>query len=224
MAWAVRGRSSAVFGPSQWRGDRSRRSIALTFDDGPSPGTPPILEVLSRHNVRATFFAVGSNVERHPSIARDIAAAGHDIENHSHSHPLFALKRPSFVEGEFARAQAAIAETTGRFPKWLRPPYGVRWFGFRAAQQRLGLQSVMWSVLGLDWKLPAPAIARRIIENIGNGGIICLHDGRGTLDNPDIRPTIDAVRRIVPVLAAAGYHFETVSELLWAPNQPLTTN
>jgi peptidoglycan-N-acetylglucosamine deacetylase len=200
-----------------------RRSIALTFDDGPSPSTPRLLEILSAPNIRATFFAVGRNVERHPEIARQICAAGHDIENHSHSHPLFALRRPSFVEEEFTRAQSAIAGATGRFPRWLRAPYGVRWFGFRETQAKLRLRAVMWSVIGLDWKLPGPAIASRVLSRVRNGDIICLHDGRGTLEDPDIAPTIDAVRRIVPALLDAGYHFETVSEILWAPTQLLTT-
>jgi peptidoglycan/xylan/chitin deacetylase (PgdA/CDA1 family) len=223
-AWAVRGRSSAVFAPSRWRGDRRRKSIALTFDDGPSPSTPRLLELLSLYGVRATFFAVGRNVERHPAIAREIVAAGHDIENHSYSHPLFAGKRPSFVEEEFARAQRAITSATDRTARWLRAPYGVRWFGFREAQKRLGLEAVMWSVIGLDWKLPAPAIAQKVLARITKGDIICLHDGRGTLENPNIGPTIEAVRRILPVLLDAGYHFETISEILWAPTQSLTTN
>ena len=223
-AWAVRGRSSAVFAPSRWRGDRRRNSIALTFDDGPSAATPQLLELLSRYGVRATFFAVGCNVERHPAVAREIVAAGHDIENHSYSHPLFAGKRPSFVEEEFARAQRAISGATGRVPRWLRAPYGVRWFGFREAQRQLGLGAVMWSVIGLDWKLPAPAIAHKVLARTGKGDIICLHDGRGTLENPDIGSTIEAVRRILPALLDAGYHFETISEILWAPTQSLTTN
>lgn len=223
-AWAVRGRSAAVFAPSHWRGDRRRKSIALTFDDGPSPSTPRLLELLSRYEVRATFFAVGRNVERHPGIAREIVAAGHDIENHSYSHPLFAGKRPSFVEEEFARAQRVISGVTGRVPRWLRAPYGVRWFGFREAQRRLALDAVMWTVPGLDWKLPALAIAQKVLTRAGKGDIICLHDGRGTLENPDIGPTIEAVRRILPALLDAGYHFETISEILWAPTQSLTTN
>jgi peptidoglycan/xylan/chitin deacetylase (PgdA/CDA1 family) len=182
-----------------------------------------VLDILSASNVRATFFAIGRNVERHPEIARQICAAGHNIENHSHSHPLFALKRPSFVEEEFTRAQATIARAAGRPPRWLRAPYGVRWFGFRQTQAKLGVRGVMWSVPGLDWKLPGPAIASRVLSRVRNGDIICLHDGRGTLENPDITPTIDAVRRILPPLLDAGYHFETVSEILWAPTQLLTT-
>src|SRR5580693_1177919 len=87
MAWAVRGRSSAVFGRSLWRGPRDRRAIALTFDDGPSESTPAILEVLARHAVPATFFQCGANVQRLPSIARAVCGAGHEIGNHSHTHP-----------------------------------------------------------------------------------------------------------------------------------------
>ena len=96
----------------------------------------------------------------------------------------------------------------------MRAPYGVRWFGFRPMQEKLGLTGVMWSVIGLDWKLPAKAIANRVLSRIRDGGIICLHDGRATSRNPDVAPTLEAVRRIVPALIEAGYHFETVSQLL----------
>jgi peptidoglycan/xylan/chitin deacetylase (PgdA/CDA1 family) len=160
---------------------------------------------------------IGHNVVRHTAIARDIVAAGHDIENHSHSHPLFALRRPSFVAEDIGKAQDAIFDSTGRLPAWVRAPYGVRWFGFRKAQRKLRLRGVMWSVNGLDWKLPAPAIERRILSRAGNGDIICLHDGRGTLENPDLASTVAAVERIVPLLVAEGYRFETVSELLCQP-------
>jgi peptidoglycan/xylan/chitin deacetylase (PgdA/CDA1 family) len=96
----------------------------------------------------------------------------------------------------------------------MRPPYGVRWFGFREMQERLGLLGVMWTVIGLDWKLAAPRIAERVLTLARDGSIVCLHDGRGTLKDPDRRPTIEAVRRIVPSLLEKGYHFETVSQLL----------
>ncbi len=82
----------------------------------------------------------------------------------------------------------------------------------------------MWSVIGLDWKLPAQAIAQKVLARTGKGDIICLHDGRGTLETPDIGATIEAVRRILPPLVDAGYHFETISEILWAPNQSLKMN
>ena len=214
MAWAVRGRSSTVFGPSVWRGRPGRKAVALTFDDGPSPATPRILDILAGYGVSATFFQCGRNVQRTPELSFAVRESGHEIGNHSHSHPNFALKRPSFIEDEFLRAQEAIAAACSASPILMRPPYGVRWFGFRQVQQRLGLMGVMWGVIGRDWKLPAPAVAERIISGTHDGGIICLHDGRGTLKDPDVSSTIEAVRRIVPALLARGYHFETVSQLL----------
>src|ERR1700686_664815 len=108
MAWAVRGRSSAVFAPSVWRGPRDRRAVALTFDDGPSEGTPEILEILARYNVPATFFQCGANVERLPAVARAGGQAGHAIGNHSHTHPLFCRPTPAAIEEDLRRAQETI--------------------------------------------------------------------------------------------------------------------
>jgi peptidoglycan/xylan/chitin deacetylase (PgdA/CDA1 family) len=214
MAWAVRGRSSTVFGPSVWRGTPGRKTIALTFDDGPSPATRPILDILASYRVSATFFQCGENVLRAPELSQAVCAGPHEIGNHSHTHPNFALKRPPYIVGEFLRAQSAIAEATSGMPVLMRPPFGVRWFGFREMQERLKLMCVMWSVIGLDWKLAAPRIAERVLSHARDGSIVCLHDGRGTLKDPDAGPTIEAVRRIVPALLEKGYHFETVSQLL----------
>src|SRR6185437_14164573 len=94
MAWAVRGRSSRVFGPSVWRGKPGRKTIALTFDDGPSPATQSILDILAAWRVPATFFQCGENVLRAPDMSLAVCAGPHEIGNHSHSHPNFALKRP----------------------------------------------------------------------------------------------------------------------------------
>ena len=82
-------------------------------------------------------------------------------------------------------------------------------------QRKLGLTGVMWSIIGRDWKLSADDIVERIAPCADDGEIICLHDGRGTLKDPEVNPTIEAVRRIVPKLLEKGYHFETVTELLW---------
>jgi peptidoglycan/xylan/chitin deacetylase (PgdA/CDA1 family) len=211
----VRGRSSAAFGPSVWRARAGRKSIALTFDDGPSPSTPLFLDALAEYRAPATFFQVGVNVLRYPDIARAVLAAGHEIGNHSHTHPNFALKPAAAIEADFTLAQTAIGETTGAQPRLVRAPYGVRWFGFCRMQSRLGLTGVMWSVIGLDWKLPAAAIAHRVLSRVRDGGIVCLHDGRGTGEKPDVAPVLEAVRRILPALIGAGYHFESVSQLLW---------
>ena len=214
MSWAVRGRSSEVFGPSVWRAKPGNKTVALTFDDGPSAATPEILKILAQYGVPATFFQCGVNVLRAPELTLATHSAGHEIGNHSHTHPNFALKRPSFIADEFVRAQDVIASCTGVVPTLLRAPYGVRWFGFRAMQERLGLRGVMWTVIGRDWKLGAPAIANRILSHVTSGAIVCLHDGRGTLKDLDAGNTIEAVRRIVPSLLENGYHLETVSRLL----------
>ncbi len=212
--WAVRGRSSQVFAPSVYRGAGDRQSLALTFDDGPSPHTAAILDVLAEYQVPATFFQVGANVRRNPDLARAVREAGHEIGNHSDTHPNFALRPADFIAGEFRRAQHTIAALAGVRPALLRAPYGVRWFGFREMQEELGLVGVMWTSIGCDWKLAAPAIAARILSQASNGGILCLHDGRGTQPDPDCSQTVEAVRRIVPELLGRGYRFETVSSIL----------
>src|SRR6186997_1491470 len=92
MAWAVRGRSAQVFGRSVWRGPRHIPALALTFDDGPSETTPRILDILSEYRVPATFFQCGQNVDRLPEIAREVAGRGHEVGNHSYSHPYLFLR------------------------------------------------------------------------------------------------------------------------------------
>ena len=218
MAWAVRGRSSQAFAPSMWRGDRRRPAVALTFDDGPSESTPEILEILAAHRAPATFFQCGANVKRLPEVARAVRQAGHEIGNHSYSHRLACLSAPAALVEDFGRAQQVIAETTGLAPKLLRAPYGVRWFGYRRAQRRLGLLGVMWTVIGYDWKQTSDAVAERVLGGLVNGAIICLHDGRELGAHPDIRVTVEAVRRLVPAIREQGYRLETVSQLLCPTN------
>lgn len=214
MAYAVRGRSSRLLGPSIHRGPRHRRALALTFDDGPSPSTPRLLETLARYGVQATFFQCGLNVERRPELAGAVARAGHEIGNHSYSHARFWLRPPQFIYEELARAQRVIAEVTGRAPALFRAPYGVRWFGLRRAQRGLGLLGVMWTALGRDWELPADGIVARLSAKAENGAILCLHDGRELARDPDIRQTLEAVERVVPRLLDRGYRLVTVSELI----------
>jgi peptidoglycan-N-acetylglucosamine deacetylase len=218
MAWAVRGRASSVFGPSAHRAPAGRHAIALTFDDGPSESTPQVLELLARHAVPATFFLIGANVERLPEIARAVRAAGHEIGNHSYTHPLFCFHSAEFIYRDLARAQHAIHHTTGIAPTLLRAPFGARWFGFRAAQRRLGLRGVMWTAIGYDWKLKADTIVSRMLPRVSDGAILCLHDGREVQARPDIRETVAAVGRLIPLLRDRGYKFETVSRLLCPTN------
>jgi peptidoglycan/xylan/chitin deacetylase (PgdA/CDA1 family) len=218
LAWAVRGKSASVFAPSVWHGPRDRRAIALTFDDGPSESTPAIVDILARHNVPATFFQCGANIDRLPSIARDVAAAGHEIGNHSYSHPYLFLRTPAAILADLSRAQDTVATHTGVRPVWFRAPYGVRWPGLRAAQKKLRLTGVMWTAIGYDWSSTAENVVAHLSANISNGAILCLHDGRELCAKPDVRSTIEAVRRLVPMLLAQGFRLETVTRLLCPKN------
>jgi peptidoglycan/xylan/chitin deacetylase (PgdA/CDA1 family) len=218
MAYGVRGRSSTLFAPSVYRGSSSRRSLALTFDDGPSEATPALLEMLAAQHVPATFFQCGVNVARLPEIAREVVRRGHEVGNHSHTHPKFYFRRSAFISDELARAQSAIEDTTGVSPVLYRAPFGIRWPGTREAQRRLNLLGVMWTVIARDWKLDAPAIVRRILAASKNGAIVCLHDGRELQARPAVEPTMQAVRELIPMLQAQGYRFETVSQLICQTN------
>ena len=214
LAYAVRGRSSSIFGPSVYHGNRERTAVALTFDDGPSESTPELLRILDTHQVPATFFMCGQNVERLPSVAQSVVGAGHEVGNHSDSHPRFDFCSPDFIYRELANAQEKIVLHAGTTPKLFRAPYGVRWFGLKSAQQRLGLLGVMWGTIGNDWKWPAPRIARLCLGRARQGHIFCLHDGRRTDVSPDIGATLEAVDAIIPVLKERGLRFETVSQIL----------
>jgi peptidoglycan/xylan/chitin deacetylase (PgdA/CDA1 family) len=214
LAWAVRGRSASVFGKSVWHGPRTRRSLALTFDDGPSEATPQILEILARHSAAATFFQCGANVERLPAVARAVSQAGHEIGNHSYTHPFFCFRSSRFMEENLRRAQETIQAHTGAAPRLFRAPFGVRWFGLAGVQRRLGLTGVMWTVIGYDWNRKADEVVERIAAGVSNGAILCLHDGRELRARPDIGVTVESVRRLVPMLVDQGYTLETVSRLL----------
>ncbi|HSU62044.1 MAG TPA: polysaccharide deacetylase family protein [Bryobacteraceae bacterium] len=207
-------KSSQLFGPSVYRGAVGRRSVALTFDDGPTESTLALLDYLESEGAMATFFQCGMNVQRFPHIAGRVVAAGHEIGNHTFSHPRLTFRSPEFIDREITEAQKIIQFETGITPMLLRPPYGFRWPGMRAVQYKLSLLGVMWTVMGYDWRWPAKRIAEYVLARSFPGGIICLHDGRGVQQSPDITQTLEAVRTIVPVLKDLGYKFEVVSDIL----------
>ena len=213
MAWAVRGRSSSVFARSVWRGPHEARRIALTFDDGPSPRTPELLDLLSKLQIPATFFVCGVHVRRLPSVVAEAHQRGSEIGNHTENHARLWLRTAASIRTEVGTAHRRIADVTGSDPRWFRAPYGVRWPGLGGVQRDLGLTNVMWTVIGKDWMLPAPQIASRLLTRAAPGGILCLHDGRELHPDPDISATVDAVRIAVPKLIEAGYSFVTLTEM-----------
>ena len=220
LAWAVRGRSAAVFGPSVWRGPRDRRAIALTFDDGPSESTPEILEILDRHKVPATFFQCGMNVERLPGVACSVAQAGHEIGNHTYSHP-HAMQ---CTDDELAHDIVRCQRTLGHAPTLFRPPYGEDALRCaRIAAARMLPTTVLWSVDPSDWLERDPeAIAAAILDGLAPGAIVDLHDcwPRVTSTVADRSPTLEALALVLPELAARGYRAVTVSELMAAAKPP----
>lgn len=214
LACAVRIPACTLLAPSVHRGAGTRRAIALTFDDGPSESTPELLEILARYRAPATFFQCGANVRRVPEIAREVAAAGHEIGNHSDTHPKLYFQSRDFIYRELAAAQETIEAATGVRPRYFRAPFGVRWFGLREAQRRLGLTGVMWTTIGVDWKLAAPDVTARMLAGASNGAIFCLHDGRTVQPRPDVRRMLEAVRQLLPKLMELGFHFEKVTDIL----------
>ncbi len=214
VTYGIIGKSARLFGPSVYRGPGLRRSIALTFDDGPSPTTPHLLDYLAAQKIRATFFQCGMNVERNPAIAQAVLAAGHEVGNHTYSHPHLYLKSRARIDREITQAQDIISRHLGTAPTLLRAPYGQRWFGIGTVQKRLGLLGVMWTVIGHDWHWPADQVAALVVRKASPGGIVCLHDGRGVHPNHDVGSMLDAVKRVVPALKDQGYSFESVTTLL----------
>ncbi|HEV2691009.1 MAG TPA: polysaccharide deacetylase family protein [Bryobacteraceae bacterium] len=214
LAYGVRAPSSSLFAPSIYKGIGTRRAIALTFDDGPSESTSELLEILAAHGAPATFFQCGANVRRLPEVARQVAAAGHEIGNHTDTHPMLHFKSRNFIYRELAAAQETIEQITAVRPSLFRAPFGVRWFGLGDAQRRLGLHGVMWSTLALDWKWPRDRVVSRLLAGAWNGAIFCLHDGRKLQSRPDVGVTLETVRELLPKLMERGFHFERVTEIL----------
>lgn len=153
--------------------------IALTFDDGPHPKfTEIILKELDKYQMRATFFMVGKNVDAYPSIAKEVADAGHEIGNHSYSHPMFTRLSTEKVDAELQKTQDAVYNATGKTPLWLRPPYGAfdkARLGHIPLAKGLGI--AYWSVDPMDWKQPGvDVISSRVLNSTTPGAIVLLHD------------------------------------------------
>jgi peptidoglycan/xylan/chitin deacetylase (PgdA/CDA1 family) len=205
------------FAPAILRGPVESNRIALTFDDGPCPGfTEQILDILRRHEVKATFFVCGQNVERSPEILRRVQAEGHAIGNHSYSHPFPFFRSRVFFARQIDVTQEAIEKVTGKRPKFFRPPYGARWLGLRPVLKARGLSLVNWSDTGYDWKLDTEGIVRETLKTLGPGSIILLHDGLRTCPPEKVErsPTVKALPAILDGAVKAGFAFFTLEELL----------
>jgi peptidoglycan/xylan/chitin deacetylase (PgdA/CDA1 family) len=185
----------------------SGRGYALTFDDGPhAQGTPAVLEILSRAQVPATFFLVGEQVQRNPSLVHEILAAGHAIGLHCHRHRNLLRLTPRQVHEDIARAQAIIEGATGAPVELYRPPYGVLNAAALRLAQRRGWRTLLWSQWGRDWEARAtPAsIAARVSDGAGEGSVLLLHDADDYSAPGSWARTAAALPRVLETLSARG--------------------
>jgi peptidoglycan/xylan/chitin deacetylase (PgdA/CDA1 family) len=181
--------------------------VALTFDDGPHPdGTPAVLEVLARAGARATFFLVGEQVERRPSLAAEIVAAGHLVAVHGYRHRLQLRLSSSAVREDLTRAASVISDATGTAARWHRPPYGIYSPAGLAAARSLELAPLLWSRWGKDWrKFTTPArITRRATRRVGNGDVILLHDADFYSSAGSHERTVAALPDVIARLKSLG--------------------
>jgi peptidoglycan/xylan/chitin deacetylase (PgdA/CDA1 family) len=183
--------------------------IAMTFDDGPhATNTPKLLEIAAKRHIKLTFFVLGECVEQNPTGLQREVAEGHEIGNHSWSHPNLAKLSDEAVRSQLKRTDDLIVKTAGVKPKLMRPPYGELTKRQRVlVNHDFGYKVILWDVDPLDWKRPGPSVvARRIIAGARPGSIILSHD-----IHP---PTIEAMPQVFDALLAKGFKFVTVSELL----------
>lgn len=182
-------------------------SVALTIDDGPDPRwTPQVLDLLARHRVPATFFLIGDRVAEHPELARRIVEAGHQIGNHSMSHPMpFAALTAAGLQTEIGRAQQRIIEATGVTPRLFRAPSGGWSTDVLATTVAAGLTPVDWTVNSSDWKEPGVGHITRSLTRAGSGHVLLCHDGGG-----DRSQTVTALATVIPQLLHRGLRFVPV--------------
>src|SRR5256886_11668059 len=183
--------------------------VAMTFDDGPSAKlTPKLLDLLAAHHIKATFFLIGENVAEKPEIVAREAREGHEVANHSWSHPSLAKMSDGGVRDQLRKTDEVIRSASGNGPTLLRPPYGSitprqkKWIN-----QEFGYKIVLWDVDPLDWRRPGSnVVCNRIVKNTRAGSIVLAHD---------IHPgTIEAMPCVLNQLEAKGFKFVTVSELI----------
>jgi peptidoglycan/xylan/chitin deacetylase (PgdA/CDA1 family) len=183
--------------------------IALTFDDGPNQKlTPRLLDLLAEHHIHVTFFVVGENAAEYPEILQRAVREGHEIGNHTWSHPNLAKTSDENVRSQIKRTEEAITNAIGSRPTLFRPPYGsVTAHQKRFIHDELGYEIILWEVDPLDWKNPGPnVVSSRILKETRPGSIVLAHDIHAQ--------TIQAMPATLTELEAKGFKFVTVSQLL----------
>jgi peptidoglycan-N-acetylglucosamine deacetylase len=192
------------------------RKLALTYDDGPNdPYTMQLLDVLARHEVRATFFLIGKFVEQRPDIVRAIVSAGHDVGNHTWSHPFLIWALPAEARRQLERTSRAIEDACGITPTLFRPPFGGRRPGTFGLVRELGMAPIMWRVSTYDWEADSPEfILKRARKGIRGGDVILMHDGGNTRIGVNRAHTIAATDQLISEFKAKDFQFVSVGDML----------
>jgi peptidoglycan/xylan/chitin deacetylase (PgdA/CDA1 family) len=202
-------------------GPRTKKKIALTFDDGPSmPCTEALIDAMNVLNVKGTFFCVGVNIRWHPELVLRMHTHGHIIGNHSGWHSRKSGMKLGPDDGHIADAEQAISSIIGLRPCLYRPPWGwmTPWEGQRLTQA--GYKVIGWDVYTLDWQWPEPngrMVAEDACAKTQPGSILLFHDANAGVKLWDKKETIRAIQHLVPTLRAQGYEFVTIPELLNIP-------
>ncbi len=190
-----------------------RQLLALTFDDGPHPiYTPQILDLLAKHDARATFFVVGHQTEAHPELVQRVLAEGHQVGNHSWSHQRMVLKSPSWVRDELERTDTLLRDLGVPEPIHFRAPFGKKLFVLPWVLWRTDRLNVLFDVVPVpaDYLHGDPELIAADIERQARpGSIVVLHDGGG--ERPE---TVEATRMLLETMGAEGWRFVTVEDLL----------
>lgn len=215
------GQADAASSTYVTKGNTTSKVVALTFDDG-SDGTNinKILDVLKTNNVKATFFLTGSGINHHPSWIRNIANAGHQVGNHSYSHPDFTKLSIAAMQSELAKTETAYKNVTGKSTKPIfRAPFGATNATVLKGVGDAGYtHTIQWNIDTIDWKgLSSTEITNKVVNNIVPGSIVLMHTGAGAPGTPVALPGM------ISKLKAKGYKFVTVSELLKLPPTGGTT-
>ena len=192
-----------------------KRIVALTYDDGPNPPyTDQLLDILAKHNAKATFFMIGNRIERHPETVNRVIAEGHQIGNHTYSHPLLGFLPPIYVQREIERTDDLLQQYGIAKDNVFRAPLLTRFLPVAyvlAKRDRIHISCNVWS---WDWTTQNPdKIAETVLKQTKPGSIIVLHDGKAENKNANRSGTVEATDRIITALKRDGYQFVRLSDV-----------
>ncbi len=193
------------------KNENAYMKIALTFDDGPHPRyTPKILDILDEYGIKATFFVIGVNADHYPNAMESVIRRGHEIGNHTYSHPHVSCLDSQTLRQEVEKCESTIYGLTDYKTKLFRPPEGLIDADVRQVLRNLDYKVILWDIDTKDWaNTPPEAIAENVIKQVSSGDIILMHDYIA-----HDSPTPEALRLFIPVLLEKGYKFVVVSELI----------